>query len=152
MSRGSTRPEIAAYDRLITTLHPDSREAALQRQIAARDWAAVMIQSHVRRFQAVNVTVNRKIELGLNERLARVAHRFLESGDLWGFLKAVDDDYRRYEQEKQDEMKREDEMAVTFIKRVLESRQQQHRAGWSAFHKLVGTAGHDKEGLMTDRR
>ena len=93
MSRGSTRPEIAAYDRLITTLHPDSREAALQRQIAARDWAGVMIQSHVRRCQAVNVTVNRKIELGLNERLARVAHRFLESGDLWGFLKAVDDDY-----------------------------------------------------------
>ena len=98
------------------------------------------------------MTVNRKIELGLNERLARVAHRFLESGDLWGFLKAVDDDYRRYEQEKQDEMKREDEMAVTFIKRVLESRQQQHRAGWSAFQKLVGTAGHGKEDLMTGRR
>jgi hypothetical protein len=35
------------------------------------------------------------VELGLSDRLQRLAHAYLQSGDLWGFLRAVDGDYAR---------------------------------------------------------
>lgn len=73
------------------------RAAALEAEEYAVvfSWAVATVQRYVRGHQAKAVTVQKKVELGLSERLTRVAHKYLQSGDLWGFLQAVNDDYVR---------------------------------------------------------
>lgn len=77
------------------------------------------------------------MDLGLSDRLRRLAHRFLQNGDLYGFLQAVNDDYQRYEDEQAEILRREDEMAQTFVSKVLQARDVQHQEGWRNFLDAV---------------
>ena len=65
----------------------------------------------------------------------------LQNGDLWGFLRNVNDDYERYESEQQDILKREDELASTFVDKVIKEREREHTEGWANFQQAL------KEGL-----
>ena len=74
------------------------REAALSREDfkVVYSWAVVTCQRYVRGHQAKAQVAIKKVELGLSDRLQRLAHTYLQNGDLWGFLRAVDGDYTRY--------------------------------------------------------
>ena len=65
------------------------------RAIIAHRWGAVTLQKWGRRYLARGVLAARRVELSVNGRLMRLAHRYLADGDLWAFLHAVDDDYKR---------------------------------------------------------
>jgi len=99
-------------------------------------WAVVTTQRFVRGHQAKALVVQKKLELHLSDRLQRLAHKYLQSGNLWGFLKAVDDDYRRYEQSQGEILAREDELAATFVEKVVMARERQEQEGWDMYNKM----------------
>ena len=69
----------------------------------------------------------------VNQRLLRLAHRYLKNGDLWAFVEAVDADYRRYERDADEAKRREDVDAATFVEKVLQQRDQDHVKAWRSF-------------------
>ena len=46
------------------------------------NWAVLSIQRYVRGHQAKSVVVNKRVELGLSDRLQRLAHRYLQVSQL----------------------------------------------------------------------
>jgi len=76
-----------------------AREAALSREDfkVVFSWAVMTCQRYVRGHQAKAQVAIKKVELGLSDRLQKLAHTYLQHGDLWTFLRAVDGDYARYD-------------------------------------------------------
>ena len=93
------------------------------------NWAVISIQRYVRGHQAKRVIVNKRVELGLSDRLQRLAHRYLQNGRPLGFLRNVNADYERYEHEQQAILQREDEMAATFVDKGVRGAEQEHARG-----------------------
>ena len=112
-------------------------ELLLKRKGATTEWGTLTIQRYARGYLAKKMVVQRKIELKLHDRLFRLADRYMAKGDLWAFLKAVDDDYRRYEGTIDDILEREDTMATTFVSKVLDKREAENEAAWSRYEAVV---------------
>ena len=101
--------------------------------IARREWAATCINAHCRGRLAKRARTRKSVESEVNQRLLRLAHRYLKEGDLWSFVEAVDADYRRYERDAVQMQRREDFDAATFVEKVLEKRDGDHVQAWRAF-------------------
>ena len=100
---------------------------------ARKAWAATCVAAFVRGCFARRARLRRAVELGVNQRVLRLAHRYLKSGDLWSFVEAVDADYRRFERDADEARRREDDDAVTFVERVLDARDRDHQTAWKRF-------------------
>ena len=74
----------------------------------------------------------------------------MADGDLWAFLHAVDDDYKRYESEAEQERAREDDMAVAFVERVLKHRDGDHDRAWDRFDAALARGAEGGDGAATD--
>jgi hypothetical protein len=98
-----------------------------------RNWAATCIAAHCRAHLAKRLKSRRNVESEVNQRLLRLAHRYLKDGNLWSFVEAVDADYRRYERDADEAKRREDIDAATFVEKVLQQRDQDHVKAWRSF-------------------
>ena len=112
-------------------------ELLRKRKGATHEWGTMTIQRYARGYLAKKVIVQRRIELKLHDRLLRLADKYMTKGDLWAFLKSVDDDYRRYESTIDDILEREDTMATTFVSKVLNKREEENEAAWSRYEAVV---------------
>lgn len=83
-----------------------------------RNASATLIQKYARGMIARRKVEERKIELQLNDRLLYLVDQFMSSGDLWTFLKYINDDYSRYESTIDTILKREDSTASIFVSKV----------------------------------
>ncbi|KAJ1460549.1 hypothetical protein M885DRAFT_10109 [Pelagophyceae sp. CCMP2097] len=122
---------------------------------AATTWAATAMQAQARAWLGRLATFRRRVELDVNQRILHLAHRYLKSGDLWSFVRAVDDDYRRFEEDARESQRREDEESHTFMKRVLQARDEDHAQAWKSFvdaGSVGGSAVSPKESLLPGPR
>jgi len=80
--------------------------------------SAVVIQKHCRRILSKAKCSNRRIELGLHQRLHMYLERYVVDGCMWSFVKSINDDYLRYERTIAHTIEREEKMAKTFVDKV----------------------------------
>ena len=73
--------------------------------------AATLIQSHVRRRISMMNCANRRIEMGMHERLLMYIERFTVDGDFFLFIKSLNDDYTRFERTITSTIEREEKLA-----------------------------------------
>lgn len=83
-----------------------------------RNKASLAIQRIARGYIAKRRVVERRIELQLSDRLMKITDDFLSNGDMWMFLKRIDQDYRSYQKTIEHIVVREDKMASTFVSKV----------------------------------
>lgn len=84
--------------------------------------AATIIQKHYRRCLSIGVCTNRRIELGLHERLLMYLERYRVDGSFFSFVKSINDDYIRYERTITNTIDREERLAKTFVEKVRNER------------------------------
>ncbi|OQS02692.1 hypothetical protein THRCLA_04951 [Thraustotheca clavata] len=86
--------------------------------------SAVRIQTCYRGHLSRRALRNLRIERSLSEPVRALAEKYIASGDLWAFLRAIDNNYRSFVNERHDEV----DNATTFVrmylheKRVLEEK------------------------------
>ncbi|OQR95051.1 hypothetical protein ACHHYP_00481 [Achlya hypogyna] len=93
--------------------------------VRLRHKSATNIQRVYRGLEGRRALRRLRIEASLSEPVRALAAQYIASGDLWAFLRAVDNDYRRFLHERRDE----EENATTFVKTfVTEKRALEERA------------------------
>jgi len=80
-----------------------------------------MIQRIFRGYCGRQLARKLRIERSLSEPVRLLAEKYMVTGDLWGLLKMVDNDYKRYERERIDE----EQNAKTFVDTIIREREMQ---------------------------
>ena len=101
-------------------------------QLSEKD-AAIIIQKHARRLLSIEIVKNRKIELGLHQRLLMYLERYVVDGCLFSFVKSINDDYLRYERTIKTTIEREETMAMSFVQQVINTRDNDHSSAWERY-------------------
>ena len=117
---------------------------AAQRNQEEEDWAATQIQKIARRRIVQNTYLKSvAVRRTISKDLLQVAEKYLNNGDLWGFLEEIDNQRRRLKDTIKSNQDRENEMASTFIKQVLTKRQEDFDGAWDKFSSTVKKGGVD---------
>ena len=95
--------------------------------------SAIIIQKHARRLMSIEIVKNRKIELGLHQRLLMYLERYVVDGCLFSFVKSINDDYLRYERTIRTTIEREETMAMSFVQQVINTRDNDHSSAWDRY-------------------
>jgi len=95
--------------------------------------SAIIIQKHARRLLSIEIVKNRKIELGLHQRLLMYLERYVVDGCLFSFVKSINDDYLRYERTIKHTIEREEKMALSFVEKVVNARDNDHSSAWERY-------------------
>ena len=112
-----------------------------QRDTEEQDWAATQIQKMTRgRIARTRIVHSLHVRRTISKDLLKTAEKYLEHGDLWGFLEEIDMSRKRLQNTIMSNQKREDEMAATFVERVLKTRQGEFDAAWDKFGNTVKEA------------
>lgn len=85
--------------------------------------SVIVIQKHVRRILDKSKCANKRIEMKMNLRLLMYLERFAVDGDMWSFVKSINNDFIRYERTITHTIDREEKMAKTFVEKVRSMRQ-----------------------------
>ncbi len=105
-------------------------------------WAAVIIQRFARGYIARRTIIRSyRIRNQLSKPLLKATERYLGSGNLWGFLSEIDSLMRRLTHELRDSEMRESVWAETFVRKVLQGRQQEFDGVWNQFHQALTGGG-----------
>lgn len=124
---------------------------AEERKKQLSQWGAVMIQKTARGYIARKTTVQSyHIRNSLRPKLLFLAEKYLNHGNLWGFLKEIDGEFDRLGQEMKEDQQREDLLAETFVKNVLMKRQGQFDGAWDRFSRTAMSSMRPKTGSLTD--
>ena len=78
-----------------------------------------------------------KIRSTLSGPVLHLAERYMKSGDMWGFLREVEQSLGRLHREIKENEEREDSMAATFVDKVLVQRKAEFDGAWGTFSKVV---------------
>ena len=106
--------------------------------VAVRAWSVQKIQKVARGFIARKAMYrSRAIRTELSRDVLRMAEKYLLKGDLWGFLRDVDDELKRAQVEAQEVRKQEDDMAGRFVEKVVQLRQTEFDDAWKKFPEAV---------------
>ena len=106
----------------------------------ARDWAAVIIQRFARGYIARKKTLRSlKIRQRLSRDVLQMASRYLEHGDLWGFLQEVDQSFKKLNDDLRLTKELEETYAQTFIDKVLSKRKAEFDGAWGRFSAALNT-------------
>lgn len=68
-----------------------------------------------------------------------MAEKYLLKGDLWGFLRDVDDEMKRAQREAREVRQQEDDMAGRFVEKVVQLRQTEFDDAWKKFPQAMAT-------------
>lgn len=103
-----------------------------------RLWGSIVIQKIARGYIARHTTIrSMHIRKTLMNQTMQMAERYLASGDLWGFMKEVSDEFYRLNTELKETREREDKWAYTFVQKVLAKRQGEFDKSWDTFSRVV---------------
>jgi len=103
-----------------------------------RLWGAIVIQKIARGYIARHTTIrSMHIRKTLLNQTMQMAERYLGSGDLWGFMKEVSDEFYRLNSELRETREREDKWAYTFVQKVMAKRQGEFDTSWDSFSRVV---------------
>ena len=108
------------------------------RAAEVKAWAIVNIQKLARGYIARNTMVKSlKIRNALSKDVLHMAEKFLKKGNLWEFLRDVDGKFRRLNNELVDIEQREDDMATTFVEKVIKTRAGDFDGAWDTFGRVL---------------
>lgn len=108
--------------------------AAAQQRRRMQQWSAVTIQKAARGYIARKTVLRSlKIRHGLSQQVLRLASKYLSAGDLWGFLRDMDEELGRAQREARERDTREEQWANTFVKQVVARRQGEFDGVWRSF-------------------
>ncbi|CAM9412521.1 unnamed protein product, partial [Ectocarpus sp. 8 AP-2014] len=103
-------------------------------------WASLVVQRQARVWLARRAVHLQKVKVGLTSRVSKLADMLASSDDsrsISTVFGQIDRDYRKYDRVIAEMQAREDEMAVTFVEKVLERRDADIGGAWTRF---VGAA------------
>jgi hypothetical protein len=78
-----------------------------------------------------------QIRKALSKEVLRIAERYLQHGDLWGFLKEINSELERSNQVIKENQAREDDWAQNFVEKVIHKRQSEFNVAWEKFPKAL---------------
>ena len=78
-----------------------------------------------------------KVRKTIDKDILLKAEKYLEKGDLWSFLKQINDDMMILKKTIDDNQKTEDEFASTFVNKVIMRRQGEFDGAWDKFSDAV---------------
>ena len=87
------------------------RDQEKKQQANQKHEAATKIQAHVRRQIGTMRAANKRVEIGLHQRLLLYIERFSVDGDFFSLMKHINDDYIRFERTITSTIEREEKMA-----------------------------------------
>ena len=109
---------------------------AEKRTQKVKEWSAIDIQK-VAYIARKTIIKSYRVRNSLSESMLALAERYLKTGDLWGLLKEVDDKFARSRSELADHKARENDWPETFIKKVVERRENEFDSAWNRFLKRL---------------
>lgn len=78
-----------------------------------------------------------KVRKTIDKDILLKAEKYLQSGDLWSFLKVINDDMMILKKTIDDNQKAEDDFASTFVNKVIMRRQGEFDGAWDKFSSAV---------------
>jgi hypothetical protein len=119
-----------------------------------RVWSAINIQRVARSYIARKTIVRSfKIRKTLSHEVLHIAERYLQGGDMWGFLKEIDGELSRVQSEMAENEGREHDWAANFVQKVVVQRQTEFDESWERFPRALAQFSHkpSTEGTLLDR-
>jgi hypothetical protein len=111
---------------------------AAEQEEEVRQWSVLVIQKVARGYIARRTVVrSMQIRKTLHKEVLRIAEQYLQHGDLWGFLKDINDELTRSRNELQENQAREDDWAKNFVEKVVHKRQSEFNTAWEEFPKAL---------------
>ena len=108
------------------------------REVEEKLWNVELLQRVARGYIARKTIIRSlKVRKNISKRVLLLAEKYLQGGDLWGFLKEIDDEFTRLGKEIAATAQREEELAHTFIQQVLDKRQGEFDGAWDRFSRSV---------------
>jgi hypothetical protein len=121
-----------------------------EKEAILKSWGVVIIQKIARGYIARNTIIKSLyIRKGLSTKVLKLAERYLDKGDLWGFLKEVNEGYERLNSELDNTEEREENWADTFVNKVMLKRQDQFDGAWNRFSQTAN--GKSRGGTSSQR-
>eukprot|EP01041_Mallomonas_annulata_P007287 gene7287-14864_t len=110
----------------------------VHKEMVCRIWAATIIQKRIRGY-IVRTSLIRtlRIRKTLSKDILRLAGKYLNNGDIWGFLQDMDREFTRLSTHIDSSQHQEDEYAKTFVEKVLVKRRAEFDIAWDSFSKVV---------------
>lgn len=111
---------------------------AAEQEVETRDWSVLIIQKVARGYIArKTVLKSMKIRQNLSTEVLRIAEKYLKHGDLWEFLKNINDELKRSNDIIAENQAREDNWAESFVEKVIAKRQSEFNNSWELFPKAL---------------
>lgn len=109
-----------------------------EQEVEVQNWSILILQKIARGYIArKTVLKSMKIRQTLSKEVLRIAERYLQHGDLWGFLKDINDELKRSNDVIAENQAREDNWAANFVEKVIHKRQTEFNASWEMFPKAL---------------
>ncbi|CAM9554693.1 unnamed protein product [Scytosiphon promiscuus] len=118
-------------------------------------WASLVLQTQARVWLARRVAHLKRVEVGLSSRVSEIADKLASSDDsrsVSAVLGQIDRDYRKYDRVISELKAREEEMATTFVEKVLERRDADIAGAWTRFVGEVTEFGANRKKRSEARR
>ena len=96
------------------------RDLEKKQQANQKHEAATKIQAHFRRQIGTMRAANKRVEIGLHQRLILYIERFSVDGDFFSLMKHINDDYIRFERTITSTIEREEKMAKVRFEWVID--------------------------------
>jgi len=120
------------------TLLSSLKNQADEREEEIRNWSILILQKVARGYIARKTILrSMRIRKSLSKEVLRVTERYLTKGDLWGFLKEINDELSRLNGVIVQNQQREDDWAQNFVQKVISKRQEQFDESWDKFPKAL---------------
>jgi hypothetical protein len=111
---------------------------AAEQEEENRQWSALILQKVARGYIARRTVLrSMQIRKALSKEVLRIAERYLQHGDLWGFLKEINSELERSNQVIKENQAREDDWAQNFVEKVIHKRQSEFNTAWEEFPKAL---------------
>ena len=121
-----------------TILRSSLKNQADEREEEIRNWSILILQKVARGYIARKTVLrSMRIRKSLSKEVLRVTERYLTKGDLWGFLKEINDELGRLNGVIVQNQQREDDWAQNFVQKVILKRQEQFDESWDKFPKAL---------------
>ena len=104
-----------------------------------KDWGIGLLQRWARGCIARGTIIRSlKVRKTISKDVLLMSEKYLNGGDLWGFLKQVDDHFSVLNKQITDNQEKENEYAATFVQQVLAKRQGDFDGAWDRFSGVAG--------------
>jgi hypothetical protein len=119
-------------------------EAAKNQHRQLENWSVILLQKVARGYIARKTLLRSLcIRKQLSPALLRLAEKYFVRGDIWGFLKDLDEELRRSQRAAEETEQREENGAVRFVREVVAQRQADFDRSWDRFPNLISALRHE---------